>query len=199
MHTEVILTKNVQGLGAEGDKIAVAPGYARNFLLPRGFAKLATEASVKHIEALKKKRDEREAAEKVAAEQVAQSISRLACSITVKMGAQGKMFGSVTSGDIHDFLAKQGITVDRKQVALERPIQQIGEHHVAINLVHGVAAQLKVQVVAAEPPPTAAPTERGPRRPERRDRPERPERGARRPVEKRADAPAAGKPGQKPK
>lgn len=160
MHTEIILTKNVQGLGAEGDKVAVRPGYARNFLLPRGFAKLATQASIKHIEALKKKKTEREAAEKVASEEFAGKISKLACSITKKVGRDGKMFGSVTAGDIHDYLEKQGVHVDRKQVAIEKAIHTVGEHHVSINLLHGVTAQLKVEVVAEQTEPAPAAVDR---------------------------------------
>src|ERR1041384_5653425 len=112
MHTELILTKNVQGLGAEGDKVTVRPGYARNYLIPRGIAKLATQASIRHIDALKKKRGEREAAEKVGAEEFAKKISSLACSITVKTSQQNKMFGSVTAGDIHDYLEKHEIKVE---------------------------------------------------------------------------------------
>lgn len=154
MNTEVILTKNIPGLGAEGDKVAVARGYARNYLLPRGLATLATAASVRHIELLKKKRAEREAAEKTAAEEMAQRIGRLTCTLTVKTGQDGKMFGAVTAGDIAEYLAREQFAVERKQVALEKPIQVIGEHHVAIHLAHGVTAQLKVVVVPAEPPPS---------------------------------------------
>jgi len=174
MNTTIILTKNVKGLGAEGDKVTVKPGYARNYLLPRGIATLATAASVRHIEALKKKKDAREAAEKVASEEFAAKITKLACSITVKVGQNQKMFGSVTSGDIHDFLTKSGIEIDRKQIALEKPIHQVGEHHVTINLLHGVTAHLNVKVVAAEPEAAPASADRrGGRRPERPERPER--------------------------
>lgn len=180
MHTEVILTKNVRGLGAEGDKVSVAPGYARNFLIPRGIATLATAASIRQIESLKKKRAEREAAEKAAAEETAGKISRLDCKIEVKTGQQDKMFGVVTAGHIHDFLATQGIEVDRKQIALEKPIHQVGEYHITINLAQGVTAHLKLSVVATEPPPAAA-TERRPPRPGERDR---------RPPKKRADSKA---------
>lgn len=193
MHTEVILTKNVQGLGAEGDKVSVAPGYARNYLIPRGIAKLATEASLKHIEILQKKRAEREAAEKVQAEETITKINKLICKITVKTGQQDKMFGAVTAGDILDFLTKQGLLVERKQIVLERPIHQLGDHQVAISLAHGVTAQLKVQVVAAEPPPApAAPVDR--RGPRRGERPEKahPRAGERR-IETKGKPPAKGK------
>ena len=192
MHTEIILTKNIQGLGAEGDKVSVAPGYARNYLLPRGLARLATEASVRHIDALKKKRTERETAEKGGAEELAARIATLTCAITVKTGQQDKMFGSVTAGDIHDYLVKEGIQADRKQVALEKPIHQVGEHHVTINLLHGVTAQLKVVITAAAPAPAAATADRrAGRRPERAERPER--RTAEKKTESRPTAKSAHK------
>ncbi|MSR64816.1 MAG: 50S ribosomal protein L9 [Verrucomicrobiae bacterium] len=165
MQTEIILTKNVQGLGSEGDKVTVSPGYARNFLLPRGFAKLATEASVKHIEKLKKKKTDRETAEKVASEAFACKIGKLSCVFTKKVGRDGKMFGSVTAGDVHEFLEKHGVQVDRRQVVIEKAINSLGEHHVAVNLLHGVTAQLKVAVVAEKIEIAPAVTDRrGPRK-----------------------------------
>jgi large subunit ribosomal protein L9 len=196
MHTEVILTKNVQDLGAEGDKVVVAPGYARNYLIPRGFAKRATEASLRHIEILKKKRAERETAEKTASEEFATQISKLACSITVKTGQHDKMFGSVTAGDLHEWLDKHGVKIERKQIVLERPIHQVGEHHVTINLLHGVTAHLKVEIVAEAPAPSAAPAVTDRRGPRRGDRPERiPARGA----ERKAEPKSAGKPAARTK
>src|ERR1041384_6585478 len=182
MNTTIILTQNVKGLGTEGDKVTVKPGYARNYLLPRGIATLATASNVRHIEALKKKKDAREAAEKVASEEFAAKISKLACSITVKVGQNNKMFGSVTAGDIHEFLTKNGVEVERKQIALEKAIHQVGDHPVAINLLHGVTAHLTVKVVAAEPEAAPAHADRrGGRRPERTERPER------KPAEKKAE------------
>jgi large subunit ribosomal protein L9 len=188
MHTEVILTKNVQGLGAEGDKVSVSPGYARNYLIPRGFAKRATEASLRHIEILKKKRTEREG--------VAARIGKLVCSITVKTGHNEKMFGAVTAGDILEWLHKNEVPVERKQVTLERPIHQVGEHHVSVTLAHGVTAHLKVQVVAAEPPPAPAAAERKPVR--RGERP--PPRGERpRGAEPKPESRPAARPAQRAK
>lgn len=168
MHTEVILTKNIQGLGGEGDRVSVAPGYARNYLLPRGLAKRATEASIKHIEALKKKRVEREAAEKSEAEELATKIGKLACSFTVKTGQQDKMFGSITSSQIHEFLAKEGVNLERKQVGLEKPIHQPGEHHVSIHLAQGVTAQLSVKVVAEKIEAPVTPGDKRGQRPDRK-------------------------------
>jgi len=178
MQTEIILTKSVPGLGAEGDKVSVAPGYARNYLIPRGIATPATTASIRQIESLRKKRDERESAEKIVAEETAAKIGRLDCKIEVKTGQQEKMFGAVTAGHIHDFLATQGIEVDRKNISMEKPIHQVGEHHVTINLPCNVTAHLKISVVSIEPPPAAA----GEKRPARRGERER------KPAEKKVEA-----------
>jgi large subunit ribosomal protein L9 len=196
MQTEIILTKNVQGLGAEGDKVSVRPGYARNFLLPRGFAKLATQASIKHIEALKKKKTERETGEKTAAEEFAGKIGKLACTITKKVGRDGKMFGSVTTGDIHEFLEKHDVHVDRKQVAIEKPIHSVGEHHVTVNLLHGVTAHLKVEVVAEKIEAAPAVTDR--RAPRKGGRPDA-KASEGKPAARSAEAKPAGRTAHKEK
>jgi large subunit ribosomal protein L9 len=184
MKTEVILTSNIVGLGAESDQVKVAPGYARNYLFPQGLAIPLTGANKRRLEALRQRRAEREAHELNTMTELAKSISKLTCTVTVKTGEDGKMFGTVTSGMIADQLKHQfEISLDKRKIHLEHPIRVLGEHDVELHLHQDVKATLKVKVesstsiVAPEAPPTEAKPEQGREgRPERRGRPERGER-----------------------
>ena len=157
--TEVILTENVPGLGAEADVIKVRRGYARNYLLPRGKAHEVTPASLRQIDALKAKRAEREARELNEAEELARRIGKARITFTLETGETGKAFGSVTAQDIVNRLKNEvGAEIDRHKIVLERPIKDTGEHEVAIKLHHDVTAQLVFQVKsAAEPKADATP------------------------------------------
>jgi large subunit ribosomal protein L9 len=149
--TELILTENVPGLGAEADVVKVRRGYARNYLLPRGLAYEVTPAALRQLNALKQKRAEREARELNEAEELSRRIAKLRLTFTLATGETGKAFGSVTAQDIVDRLKSElGVEIDRHKVVLERPIKDTGEHEVAIKLHHDVAAQLVFQVKAAE-------------------------------------------------
>src|SRR5713226_4383643 len=105
--TEVILTHNIVGLGGESDQVKVAAGYARNYLLPQGFAIPVTAVNKRRLEVLKQRRGEREAHELNTMSELAKSLSKLICVITVKTGDDGKMFGAVTTGMIADQLKTQ--------------------------------------------------------------------------------------------
>ena len=153
--TEVILTENVPGLGAEADVLKVRRGYARNYLLPRGKAHEVTPASLRQIDALKAKRAEREARELNEAEELARRIGKARITFTLETGETGKAFGSVTAQDIVNRLKNElGAEIDRHKIALDRPIKDTGEHEVAIRLHHAVTAQLVFQVKSAEEPKT---------------------------------------------
>ncbi len=185
---EVILTHNIVGLGAESDQVKVAAGYARNFLFPQGLAIPLTGANKRRLEVLKQRRAEREAHELNTMSELAKSISKLLCVITVKTGEDGKMFGTVTSGMIADQLKTQfEISLDKKKIHLETPIRALGEHEIELRLHPDVTSTLKVRVESSTPlpeaPPAPAPeakkeepkTEKRGHRPER----ERPAKGAR--------------------
>jgi large subunit ribosomal protein L9 len=147
MKTEVILTHNIVGLGAESDQVKVAPGYARNFLYPQRLAIPLTQANRKHIESLKRKRAEREAHEFNTMTELAKGVQKLICVLKVKTGEDGKMFGSVTAGMIADELKHQfDITLDKKKIHLEHPIKTVGDYEVELHLHHEVKGVLKVQV-----------------------------------------------------
>jgi len=176
--TEVILTHNIVGLGAESDQVRVAAGYARNYLLPQGLAITVTAANKRRLESLKQRRAEREAHELNTMTELAKSLSKMTLTVSVKTGEDGKMFGSVTSGTIADELGKQfEIALDKKKIHLERPIKSLGEHEVELRLHVGIHPTLKVVVKSTTPAPVeAAPTAeardgKGEGRPERRPRP----------------------------
>jgi len=153
--TEVILLKNIVGLGAESDQVTVAAGYARNYLIPQGFAIPLSAANKKRLEALRKRRAEREAQELNAMTELAASIGKLVCKITVKTGEDGKMFGAVTSGTIADELKNQfAIALDRKKIHLESPLRTLGEHEVELRLHPDVTARLKVLIESSTPLPS---------------------------------------------
>src|SRR6059036_2258341 len=152
--TEVILTHNIVGLGAESDHVKVAAGYARNYLFPQGFAIPLTGANKRRIEVLRQRRAEREAHEFNTMSELAKGISKLTCLVKVKTGDDGKMFGSVTSGTIADELKHQfDITLDKKKIHLEHPIRTLGEHDIELRLHPEVTATLKVHVESSTPLP----------------------------------------------
>jgi len=149
--TEIILTENVPGLGAEADVIKVRRGYARNYLLPHGKAHEVTPASLRQIDALKAKRAEREARELNEAEELARRIGKARIIFTLETGETGKAFGSVTAQDIVNRLKNEvGAEIDRHKIVLERPIKDTGEHEVAIKLHHDVTTQFVFQVKSAD-------------------------------------------------
>src|SRR6266852_8339126 len=129
--TEVILTHNIVGLGAESDQVRVAAGYARNYLNPQGLAIPLTGSNKRRLESLKQRRAEREAHELNTMTELAKSLSKLICVVAVKTGEDGKMFGSVTSGTIADQLKTQfDVALDKKKIHLEEAIRTLGEHEV---------------------------------------------------------------------
>ena len=151
--TEIILTENVPGLGAEADVVKVRRGYARNYLLPQGKAHEVTPASLRQLDALKAKRAEREARELNEAEELARRIGKARIAFTLETGETGKAFGSVTAQDIVNRLKNElGAEIDRHRIVLVRPIKDTGEHEIAIKLHHDVTAQFVFQVKSAEKP-----------------------------------------------
>ena len=145
---EVILRQDVQSLGKAGEMVRVKPGYARNFLLPKGLAFEATEGNKKRIAAESKARDTRLASEKSEASALADRLGAATVSLKGKAGEEGKLFGSITAQDIADGLKAQGLEVDRRRIELEHPIKTLGFHSVAVRLHPDVHAEVKVNVVA---------------------------------------------------
>jgi large subunit ribosomal protein L9 len=150
--TEVILTKNIVGLGGESDNVRVAAGYARNYLFPQRLAVPVTSANKRQIEALKQRRAEREAHEFNTMTELSKALSKLICVIKVKTGEEGKLFGAVTAGMIADELKHQfDIALDKKKIQLEHTIRAAGDYEVELNLHQEVKGKLKVRVESTTP------------------------------------------------
>ena len=167
--TELILTENVPGLGAEADLVKVRRGYARNYLLPRKMAYEVTPATLRQLNTLKQKRAEREARELNDAQELARRIGKARFVFTLETGETGKAFGSVTAQDIVNRLKNEvGVDIDRHKIVLERPIKDTGEHDVAVKLHHDVTAQLVFQVKSATEPKTDTTPAAAPEDPKKR-------------------------------
>jgi len=152
--TEVILTHNIVGLGAESDQVRVAAGYARNYLFPQGLAIPLTGTNKRRLEVLRQRRAEREAHELNTMSELGKGVSKLICLMTVKTGDDGKMFGTITSGMIADQLKTQfDIALDKKKIHLEAPIRALGDHEVELRLHPDVTSTLKVRVESTTPAP----------------------------------------------
>jgi large subunit ribosomal protein L9 len=148
--TEIILTENIPGLGAEADVVKVRRGYARNFLLPQGKAYEVTKRSLRQLDNLKAKRAAREAAELNESEELARRIGKLKVVFTLETGETGKAFGSVTAQDLVKRLKNElGNEIDRHRVVLEHPLKTTGEHEVSIRLHHDVTAKFVFQIKSA--------------------------------------------------
>ncbi len=145
----VILNRDIKGTGKAGDVVNVSDGYARNMLLPRGYATEATEGNIRNLEKQKAIAAEKKAEEKAAAQQTAEKLSKLTVEIKTKAGEGGRIFGSITSKDIAEALKKQhNITVDKKKIQLDSTIKQTGELTVDIKLYTEVSGKLKVNIIA---------------------------------------------------
>jgi len=143
---EVILKEDVNKLGARGDVVKVAEGYGRNYLLPRKLAIQATAGNKAVIVQMKAASVRKSAKEKTQAEELAKQFEGLSVSFQRKSGEHDHLFGSVTSGDLADAIAKKGITLDRRQIQLHEPLKTLGEFTVPVKLHKDVTAHLKVVI-----------------------------------------------------
>jgi large subunit ribosomal protein L9 len=145
---EVILREHVDHLGRRGDLVKVADGYARNYLLPRKLALLATDGNKKQIERERAKFEIKELEEQKSAQAVADRMANLEVEISRKVGETEALYGSVTSADVTDALAAKGFELDRRKLHLPEPIKRLGEYEVPVRLHRDVTVKLKVRVVA---------------------------------------------------
>ncbi len=144
---QVILKENVEKLGSEGDVVAVADGYARNYLIPRKLAIQATEKNRRSLEHEKRLETDLAAKEKKEAEKLAGELSNLSCTIRMQAGENDRLFGSVTSLDIAAALEEQGIEIDRRKIILDEPLKELGVFTVPAKIHPDVIAEIKVWVV----------------------------------------------------
>jgi len=145
---EVILREHVENLGNRGEIVKVADGYARNYLLPRKLALPATDGNRKHVERERAKFEVQEAEERKVAEALAARIAGIEVQIARKVGETDALYGSVTTADIAQELAAQGIEVDRRKLQLAEAIKKVGDFDVPIKLHRDVPATVKVRVIA---------------------------------------------------
>ena len=150
MAVEVILTEDISTLGSAGEVVRVRPGYARNYLLPQGKAMLATKGRVRELEHKRRVIEEKIRKEVGGHELVAKRLEQTELEFQVLVGAEGKLFGSITNADIAGRLGEQGIELDRRKIELSEPIKQLGEYKVTLKLHREVSTQIRVKVVASD-------------------------------------------------
>jgi len=149
--SKLILTHEVTGLGAPGDVIDVKNGYARNYLIPQGFAVAWTRGGEKQIESIKAARAAREHATIEEAQDLKARLEANPVRLTVKAGAEGRLFGSVKTADIADAVAAAGVgTVDKRKIEIGSPIKSVGQHEATVRLRDELVATITLQVVAAK-------------------------------------------------
>jgi large subunit ribosomal protein L9 len=144
------LTQDRDALGLEGDIVDVANGYARNYLIPKGIALEANKQNIKLMEMQKKKIEAKRFKAREDAEKVKEKMADVVITISQKAGEENKLYGSVTSMDIASQLEKQGIAIDRRKIALDKPIKTLGEFDVPVKLYPEVTGSLRVVVIPEE-------------------------------------------------
>jgi large subunit ribosomal protein L9 len=147
---QVILRQRIESLGDAGEIVDVKPGYGRNYLIPQGLAYEATDTNKRRLEAERARNQAKEAETMQEAQQRASSIEGVSLTFHARAGQEGKLFGSITSGDIAEKLAEQGIHVDKRQIELEEPIKALGVTSVPVRLHAQVRPEVKVWVIAEE-------------------------------------------------
>ena len=144
----VILREDIAGVGRRGDIVTVADGHARNYLLPRGLALVATDGAINQANAMRRARDLRQAADRASAQTVAEVLTARSFTVKAKAGNEGRLFGSVTASDIAAALAAQaGVSIDRKTIVAQ-PIRTTGSHSAIVRLHADVECTVKLSVVA---------------------------------------------------
>ena len=147
---KVVLLETIDGLGVVGQEVKVKDGYARNYLVPKGLALLATDTNLKAFKDKIEAKMRQEAKNKEHAEQLCTKLNELTINFDAKSGQEGKLFGSITDANIFEALNEKGFEIDRKKIMLSDAIRHTGSHEVKIKLYPGVTANLKVEVKAAE-------------------------------------------------
>jgi len=146
---EVILRQAVEKLGHPGDVVTVSNGYARNYLLPRGVAYVATEGNKRRIAQERQRLEAAEEARRSTARETAEKLEQVSLTFSARVGEEGKLFGSVTSGDIAQQLNAQGFAVEKRHIELHEPIKALGVYRVPVRLHADVHPEIKVWVIKA--------------------------------------------------
>jgi large subunit ribosomal protein L9 len=147
---KLVLRTDVDQVGKKGDIVDVADGYGRNYLVPKGLAFKATDGVAAQAASMRKSRDQRDAQDRAAAEEVARKLVPMVVTITARAGAEGKLFGSVTTSDLAEAITTQtGVEIERRQLQLAEPIKALGTHLVPVKLHSEVEFPVTVEVVAS--------------------------------------------------
>jgi large subunit ribosomal protein L9 len=145
--TDVILRESVANLGHPGDIVTVSAGYARNYLVPRGVAYLATEGNKRRIAQEKARLQAADAARVASAQEVATKLEAVSLTFSARVGEEGKLFGSVTAADIMEQLKAQGLDIEKRMIDLPEPIRALGVYKVGVRLHADVRPEIKVWVI----------------------------------------------------
>jgi large subunit ribosomal protein L9 len=147
---KLLLRSDVDGVGKRGDIVEVADGYARNYLVPKGFAITASPGVQAQADSMRRSRDLKDAADRGAAEEIAKTLVPAVITVTSRASGEGKLFGSVTSHEILEAVqAQTGVELERKHLQLDEPIKTVGTHHVPAKLHSDVQFQITVEVSAS--------------------------------------------------
>jgi large subunit ribosomal protein L9 len=147
---KIVLRADVESLGKKGDLCEVAPGYARNYLVPRGLAIVASRGAEKQAAAMRRNREARDARERESAQAAAAKLTATPVQVSARAGEGGKLFGSVTASDIAAAIeSATGVAVDRRKVALGEPLKELGTHDVEVSLHGDLTVTVTVEVVAS--------------------------------------------------
>ena len=147
---KVVLLQDVKGQGKKGEIVEVNEGYARNFLIKKGLAEVATPSKINDINQKKAAADYHKAEEIKATQALAKEIYGKLFTVKIKAGQNGKVFGSVTGGNISDALQEAGYSVDKKKIVLPQPIKLLGEYEIELKLMEGISSKIKINVVGVE-------------------------------------------------
>jgi len=145
---KVILKREVSSLGDAGDVVEVRNGYANNYLIPQGMASRATEGALKAVETERKQQAKKIEQQRVAARELADRLQQITLKVSAKAGESGKLFGTVTSGDIAEALKGEGVDIDRRKITIDAPIKELGSYEASVKLFMDVSAKLTVMVEA---------------------------------------------------
>ncbi len=147
MKQQLLLLQDVDSLGKKGELVTAKPGYVRNFLLPKGFAIVASPNTIRKQERLRAERAQQAVVDKKESEELAMQVESTSLEIRVKVDPEGHMYGSVSAGDIAQLLQEKGLPVDKKSVLVTKPIKVTGEHKISLKLKEGITATCKLAIL----------------------------------------------------
>lgn len=147
---KLILQEDVEKLGSAGEVVDVKDGYGRNYLIPQGLARIATESALKEIEEAKRQAERRAELTVEKAKQLANELEKISITLPVKTGEEGKIFGTVTNQDIEDALEERGFTIDRRKITVNEDVNELGEYTATVELLGDIKPTIKVWVVKGD-------------------------------------------------